>query len=139
VSKEIFAPVLVLALWSFVMLFWLYATRIPAMKKFAIKPDARAGRDEFHGQFPPQVRWKSDNYTNLMEQPTVFYAVALSLALLNEGSGLNLGLAWAYTGLRVAHGIVQASVNIVLLRFALFMAASLVLLVMTVRAIIAVL
>ena len=80
------------------------------------------------------VRWKADNYNNLMEQPTLFYAVALTLALLGAGKGLNTSLAWLYVGLRVAHSLIQAIVNVVMLRFAIFMAASFVLLVMSVRA-----
>jgi hypothetical protein len=39
-----------------------------------------------------------------------------------------------YVGLRVAHSLVQAIINVVILRFAIFMAASFVLLVMSVRA-----
>jgi hypothetical protein len=80
------------------------------------------------------VRWKADNYNNLMEQPTLFYAVTLTLVLLGAGDGLNTALAWAYVGLRIAHSLVQAIVNIVMLRFAIFMAASIVLLAMSVRA-----
>ncbi len=69
-----------------------------------------------------------------MEQPTLFYAVALVLALLDARTGFNTALAWLYVGLRILHSLVQAIVNVVLLRFALFMAASFVLLLMTVRA-----
>jgi hypothetical protein len=87
-----------------------------------------------HAQLPAQVRWKADNYNNLMEQPTLFYAVTLALALLGAGEGLNTGLAWLYVGLRVAHSLIQAIINVVMFRFAIFMAASLVLLVMSVRA-----
>jgi hypothetical protein len=29
-------------------------------------------------QLPTSVRWRADNYNNLMEQPTMFYAVALT-------------------------------------------------------------
>ena len=90
--------------------------------------------EEFHAQLPAQVRWKADNYNNLMEQPTLFYAVALTLALLGAGEGLNTSLARLYVGLRVAHSLIQAIVNVVMLRFAIFMAASFVLLVMSVRA-----
>jgi hypothetical protein len=69
-----------------------------------------------------------------MEQPTLFYAVALTLALIGDETGLNAMLAWLYVGLRIVHSLVQAIVNIVILRFAIFMAASLVLLTMAVRA-----
>jgi hypothetical protein len=132
--SPILASVIALVLWSFVMWAWLYATRIPALKKHRIVYDPRRPAEEFHAQLPPDVRWKADNYNNLMEQPTLFYAVALVLALLDAGTGFNTALAWLYVGVRVLHSLVQAIVNVVLLRFALFMAASFVLLLMTVRA-----
>jgi hypothetical protein len=126
--------VVLLVLWTLAMCVWLYATRIPALKKHNIVYDPHRRSEEFHAQLPASVRWKADNYNNLLEQPTIFYAVALTLAFLNEGSGLNAGLAWAYVALRIAHSLIQALINDVMIRFALFAAASLVLLVMTVRA-----
>jgi hypothetical protein len=132
--SPILAPLLALVLWSFVMWAWLYATRIPAVVRNRIVFDPHRPAEEFHAQLPAAVRWKADNYNHLMEQPTLFYAVALTLALLGAGAGLNLALAWLYVGLRVAHSLVQATVNIVMIRFAIFMVASVVLLVLTVRA-----
>ena len=132
--SPILTPLILLVLWTLVMCVWLYATRIPALKKHNLVYDARRPSEEFHAQLPAEVRWKADNYNNLLEQPTIFYAVALTLAFLNAGSGLNADLAWAYVGLRIAHSLVQAVINRVMIRFALFAAASLVLLVMTIRA-----
>ena len=132
--SPILAPLIVLVLWSFVMWAWLYATRIPAIVKNKIVLDPDRPKEEFHARLPAQVRWKADNYNHLMEQPTLFYAVALTLALIGEGVGLNAGLAWLYVALRIIHSLVQATVNIILLRFAIFMTASVVLLAMTVRA-----
>jgi hypothetical protein len=132
--STILAPVIALVLWSFVMWAWLYATRIPAVAKDNIVYDPHRPAEEFHARLPAEVRWKADNYNNLMEQPTLFYAVALTLALLGAGDGLNTALAWLYVGLRIAHSLVQAIVNIVMLRFAIFMAASIVLLAMSIRA-----
>lgn len=116
------------------MCVWLYATRIPALKEHNIAYDPRRPAEEFHAQLPANVRWKADNYNNLLEQPTIFYAVTLTLAYLHAASSLNVGLAWAYVVLRLAHSLVQALINKVMIRFALFAAASLVLLVMTIRA-----
>ena len=113
---------------------WLYATRIPAIVKNRIVYDPYRPAAEFHAQIPPRARWKADNYNNLMEQPTLFYAVALTLALAGAGAGWNARLAWLYVGLRIVHSLVQALINAVTLRFAVFMAASLVLLVLAVRA-----
>jgi hypothetical protein len=132
--SPILVPLITLVLWSFVMWAWLYATRIPAIIKNRIILDPYRSKEEFHTQLPAQARWKADNYNHLMEQPTLFYAVTLTLALLDEGAGLNTALAWLYVGLRVSHSLVQALVNIIMLRFAIFMAASVVLLAMTMRA-----
>ena len=132
--SPLLAPVIALVLWSLAMCAWLYAARIPAIGKTGIVYDPRRPAEEFHAQLPAAVRWKADNYNNLMEQPTLFYAVALTLALLGGDAGMNAALAWLYVALRVAHSLVQALINIVILRFAIFMAATFVLLVMTVRA-----
>jgi hypothetical protein len=124
------APVVVLVAWSLVMWLWLYATRIRAMLRLKTPMDGRLPKEQTVGTLPPEVRWKADNYNHLMEQPTIFYAVALTLAVADmaagdAGSGLNIILAWFYVILRIIHSLVQATVNIVMARFAIFMAASL--------------
>src|SRR6267154_431696 len=122
--SPIFGPIIALVAWSLVMCAWLYATRIPAITRQKIVYNPTHPDAEFHAQLPPQVRWKADNYNNLMEQPTLFYAVALTLALLGADTALNTGLAWLYVALRVAHSLVQATINVVLVRFALFISAT---------------
>jgi hypothetical protein len=130
----ILCAVIALVLWTFVMWLWLYATRIPAMMKGGVVYDPTKPASDFMDQIPPQVRWKADNYNHLHEQPTIFYAVAIILSMLAAGGGLNATLAWIYVGLRIAHSLVQATANIVMLRFALFVAASAILFVLTLRA-----
>ena len=127
-------PVLALVAWTFVMCGWLYATRIPAIRRQGIVYDPMRPAEEFQSRLPAPVRWKADNYNNLMEQPTLFYAVALTLALAGPASRPELVLAWLYVALRVLHSLVQATVNKVALRFPLFLAATLVLLAMTIQA-----
>jgi hypothetical protein len=133
-NSAMLGPVIALVLWSFVMWAWLYATRIPAIVKNKIELGPTATKSEMNAQLPASVRWKADNYNHLMEQPTLFYAVALTLAVLGTGDEINVVLAWAYVGIRVVHSLVQALVNIVMLRFAIFMLGSLVLLALSVRA-----
>jgi hypothetical protein len=132
--SPILAPLIALVLWSFVMWAWLYATRIPAIMKNKIVLDPHRPKEDFNALVPARVRWKADNYNHLMEQPTLFYAVTLTLAVIGEGTGLNAGLAWLYVGLRIAHSLVQAIVNVIMLRFAIFMVASVVLLALAIRA-----
>ena len=132
--SPLFAPIIALVLWTFVMWAWLYATRIPAIRKNRVRLDPEQTKEAFNAQIPAQTRWKADNYNHLMEQPTLFYAVALTLALLGAGDVVNIALAWSYVALRVAHSLVQATVNVILLRFWVFVASSLVLLALTLRA-----
>ena len=123
-----------LVLWTFVMWFWLYATRLPAIIKGKIVYDPQRPASEFLDKIPPRVRWKADNYNHLHEQPTIFYAVAIILAMLGAGGGLNATLAWIYVGLRIVHSLVQGLVNKVEIRFAVFVAASMVLLILAINA-----
>jgi hypothetical protein len=136
--SPILQPVVVLVLWSMVMWAWLYATRIPAMQKAKVALDPNTTGAEMSAQLPPAVRWKADNYNHLMEQPTLFYATALVLALAGQGGGLNAMLAWGYMSLRIVHSLVQATTNVIMLRWAVFMLSSLVLLALAVHAAMAV-
>src|SRR3546814_8821749 len=61
------------------------------------------------GILPPEVQWKAHNYNHLMEQPTVFYAVAIALAVGGMGGGLNAQIAWAYVALRIVHSLIQVT------------------------------
>jgi hypothetical protein len=126
----ILAPAAVLVLWSLIVLLWMTATRFPAFAKAGLKmSEAEPGLRyvDVEPMMPAKVNWKSHNYTHLMEQPTLFYAVVAVLALAGEGSGINASLAWAYVGIRVVHSIWQSTVNIIPVRVALFTVSTLVL------------
>ena len=64
---------------------------------------------------PAHVQWKAHNYNHLHEAPTLFYAVAIVLAIIGQGDGFNTTLAWAYVGLRVIHSLIQV-LELMLLR-----------------------
>lgn len=136
IYSPIFGPIVALVAWSLIMMAWMYIVRFPAMRRKGISLKGRIGSKSgaLDGVVEDQVQWKAHNYNHLMEQPTLFYAIAITLALLGWGAGINLYVAWAYVGFRVAHSLVQAITNVVLYRFYLFLAASLCLLVLTVHA-----
>ena len=139
IGMGILQPVVVLAGWTMVMWAWMYATRIPAMRVRNVDPDSLANDPEarLDKLLPPQVQWKAHNYNHLHEAPTVFYAIAIVLAIVGQGDGLNAALGWAYVGLRVIHSLVQATVNKVMLRFWIFVASSVVLIALIVHAAVA--
>ena len=134
--SPILAPVVALVAWSLVMTIWMYAVRFPAMARKGISLKGRIGSKggDLDGVVEPHVQWKAHNHNHLMEQPTLFYAICLTLALMDFGGGLNLALAWAYVGFRVVHSLIQATVNIVRWRLLAHLAASLCLLALTLHA-----
>lgn len=133
-TSALLQPVMALVLWSFVMWAWMYATRIPAIVKAKMVLDPMLPNGQQMATLPPQVRWKADNYNHLMEQPTIFYATALALAIAGDTSGANLALAWGYVGVRIVHSLVQALINKIEVRFSLFVLSSLLLLALAVNA-----
>jgi hypothetical protein len=127
------APVLALVLWSLLIWVWLYATRIPAMRRAGIKPQAGAPAGAVRALLPESANKIADNYNHLMEQPTIFYATAFAAHLAGAADGVNIGFAWAYVALRVAHSLVQCTANIVLARFAIFALSTLALAALAIR------
>ena len=123
-------PILALILWTFVLWFWLYATRIPAINKLGA---GKIKRKEDLRQRPDRVVNIADNYNHLHEQPTLFYALAIYSHLAGTADATNVALAWAYVGIRIVHSLIQCTSNFIPLRFAVFSLGSLVLRAMTVR------
>ena len=128
--QSVLAPVLALIVWSLLIWVWMYVKRLPAIAKAKVPPqDAR-----FPGSLnilPDDARAAADNYNHLMEQPTIFYALAFLTYLLSMQTGCTAALAWAYVGLRIVHSLVQITVNIVPVRFLLFSLSTIVLMVWT--------
>ena len=125
-------PVVALVVWSLIMLIWLYATRIPAMSGAKLRP-GQATRAQMEA-LPAWAANPASNYNHLMEQPTLFYALCFALQFLDQANDINIGLAWLYVILRVVHSLVQATVNIIIIRFLIFVTASVVLVMLAVHA-----
>jgi len=130
------APVLALIVLSLVVWVWMYATRIPAMQRAKIDPEA-AAHPGSRDVVPSAARRVADNYNHLMEQPTIFYALVFVIVLAGHSDALSIDLAWAYVGLRVVHTLIQCTVNIVNLRFLVFALSTVVLMAMAGREVMA--
>ena len=138
-DNSILAPAAVLVMWSLIMLLWLAGTRLPAMSKAGIDlGKAVGGRGaDIDPNVPPSVAWKSHNYSHLMEQPTIFYATVMILAITGGATSLSVSLAWGYVAIRVVHSVWQATINRVIIRSALFFLSTGFLIVLAVQALIA--
>ena len=136
IGMEILKPLIVLAGWTMVMWLWMYITRLPAMSSAKIDSKNLVGGtgQTLDAVLPAKTQWIAHNYNHLHEAPTVFYAVALVLAIIGQGDGFNACIAWAYVGLRIVHSLVQVISNRVIVRFGLFVLSSLALIMLIAHA-----
>ena len=109
-------PVLVLVIWTFIIFLIMAFGRVSFMNN----PQDAADSKDYKNQLPTWVNRTADNYNHLFEQPVAFYAVTLTIALVNSFDSLIVQLAWAYVLIRIIHSLVQLTINIVLVRFFLF-------------------
>ena len=132
--SPLLAPIVALVAWSLVMYIWMYVARIGAMRRQGISAKGMRGTRGLDGIIPDEANWKAHNYAHLMEQPTIFYAIVFALVLMGFDHPINVDLAWAYVVLRVVHSLIQATVNIVIIRFVVFTLSSLCLIGLTTHA-----
>ena len=130
-------PVVALVAWTLLIMLWMAATRFRAFKQMGvtlntIPPGSRGVNLE--GKAPDSAQWKSHNYSHLLEQPTLFYAIAITLALMGMDQPINVYLAWGYVAFRIVHSLIQCTVNVVRYRFLMFLLASACLIGLTVHA-----
>lgn len=134
----ILGPAAVLVLWSLLVLVWLVITRFSAFAQagISIASAPLGGRyADVEKDMPTKANWVSHNYTHLMEQPTIFYAVVAILALSGDTGSVAVASAWGYTILRIVHSLWQSLVNIVAVRVILFTLSTICLWVLAVRAV----
>jgi hypothetical protein len=74
-----------------------------------MEPDQIA--QDMNTKLPISIRQVADNYNHLHEQPTVFYAVALALAVAGDDHPYTIYGAWGYVGARIVHSLFQSLVN----------------------------
>lgn len=135
-TENILAPMLALVCWTLVMWVWLYATRLPAMRKAGLDP-AKVKEKRDLDVLPRSVRQVADNYNHLHEQPVIFYALVVYSQLAGMADPINVMLAWAYVGFRIAHSVFQSLVNFIPVRFALFTLATFALMGIAIRDVLA--
>lgn len=137
-TSAILAPAAVLVLWSLMVLAWLTTIRLKSLAAAGIRlanVEVGARYSDIESTMPAKANWASHNYTHLMEQPTIFYAVIAVLAIAGDTSGVNLAFAWIYVGLRIAHSLWQCGVNVVRIRVVLFASSTFCLWVLAINAV----
>ncbi|MDJ0643586.1 MAG: MAPEG family protein [Erythrobacter sp.] len=139
-QAQILAPAAVLVVWTLIILFWIVPVRFGAIAKVEDKSvftGKEGGRgQDLEGKIPDKANWPAHNHTHLHEQPTLFYAVVVILAIVGPGA-FDVLLAWTYVGIRIVHSLWQILVNKIPIRFALFLLSTVVLVTLAIRAVMA--
>ena len=123
-QSVIFAPMFAMFFLTIVVWIYMYSRRIPFILKNNLSPEQLRPL-EFARLSPPAVSNPSDNLKNLFEVPVLFYVLALYLFVANHVDLTYLVAAWMFVGFRVLHSMIHCTVNIVVLRFYLYLAATL--------------
>ena len=130
--NPILLPLLTMVFLTFAVWVYLFALRIPEIKRRRINPEDLKDRAEAH-QLLTVSAAASNNLKNLFEVPVLFYVAAMLAMLLLIQDGLLVLLAWGFVILRIVHSIIQCSYNRVMHRFIVYISSCLFLVFLWIR------
>lgn len=133
-QTAIFGPFFATMLLTLVVWVYMYVRRIRFITASKIEPNELAVPGELARRSPPAVSNPSDNLKNLFEIPVLFYALALYLFVTSQVDAVYVGAAWTFVMFRALHSAVHCTINIVLVRFWLYLLATLAVWFMLLRA-----
>lgn len=122
-QEQIFSPVFIMMLLTMAVWIYMYAKRIPFLNSIDLEPN-QITPTELSRLSPPSVSNPSDNLKNLFEVPLIFYALTLYLYITNQVDSIYLWASWVFVSFRVLHSLVHCTINIVMLRFVLYVISS---------------
>ena len=133
-SEQILQPMLGMMLLTLGVWVYMYVKRLGHIKRARIDPQELTTAYKAARHFPEEIGYPADNLRNLFELPVLFYAICLYLYVTGSVDDLYVIAAWSFVGLRAVHSAIQCTTNIVMHRFAVYMAGAVVLWFMVLRA-----
>ena len=127
---SILHPMLGMLAWSGLIVAVLLSTRLPLIVRQWGRLQYAKHSEDVRPKMSDRLRYVTDNYNHLFEQPTLFYATLVYIQLAGTANHANVSLAWAYVVLRVIHSLIQLTANNVSWRAASFATSSAILLTM---------
>jgi len=118
VQTAIFGPVFAMIVLTFAVWTYMYMRRIPFIQ--SLDPQIVLTPAKLAELSPPAIANPSDNLKNLFEIPVIFYTLALYLFATGQVDGVYVGAAWVFAIFRALHSAVHCTVNVILVRFALY-------------------
>ena len=133
-QTAIFGPFFAMLFLTLLVWVYMYIRRIGFIRSNKISPRDLAVPGELALLSPPEVSNPSDNLKNLFEIPVLFYGLALYLFVTNQVDAAYVGAAWTFVAFRTLHSAVHCTINIVMLRFYLYLVSALAVWFITFRA-----
>lgn len=133
-QDAIFGPFFATIFLTFLVWVYMYIRRIDFITSQKIRPQVLATPGRLAQIVPPNVSNPSDNLKNLFEIPILFYALVLYLFTMKQVDAVYVSTAWIFVGFRALHSAVHCTFNLILLRFYLYLFATLAVWFIAVRA-----
>jgi hypothetical protein len=124
-QTAIFGPFFATMFLTLVVWAYMYVRRIGFIRSNGISPKDLAVPGELARLSPPEISNPSDNLKNLFEIPVLFYALALYLFATNQVDDAYVSAAWVFVAFRALHSVVHCTINLVMLRFYLYLFSTL--------------
>ena len=132
-QTAIFGPFFATMLLTLLVWVYMYIRRIRFITMNNIDPKDLAVPGALAQLSPAEVSNPSDNLKNLFEIPVLFYALALYLFVTGQVDVTYVSAAWIFVAFRALHSVVHCTLNLVMLRFYLYLIATLAVWFMLVR------
>ncbi len=127
-SNPILLPMFAMVVLTFVVWTRLFVVRVREMRARRIRPQSVATSRKRAEAF--EDTRASDNFVNLFELPLLFHLLCLVLLVTQVDNAWFVYGAWLYVGLRAVHSAIQCTCNRVMHRFQVYLASTLVLIVL---------
>src|SRR5215831_5397124 len=124
-QAAIFGPFFAMMFLTLVVWLYMYIRRISFITGSGVNSQDLAVPGALAQISPPAVNNPSDNLKNLFEIPVLFYALVLYLFITKQVDAPYLDAAWVFVAFRVLHSAVHCTFNLVMLRFYLYLIATL--------------
>jgi hypothetical protein len=133
-QNTIFSPFLAMMFLTLLVWVYLYIRRISFITRRKIGSQDLSVPGTLAQISPPSVSNPSDNFKNLFEIPVLFYVLVLYLFITQQVDNMYVNAAWIFVAFRALHSAVHCTFNLIMLRFYLYLIASLALWFMLFRA-----
>ena len=124
-QDAIFSPFFATVFLTLLVWVYMYIRRISFITSINIPSKDLAVPGTLAQISPPNVSNPSDNLKNLFEIPVLFYALVLYLFITKQVDTVYVNAAWVFVVFRVLHSAVHCTFNLIMLRFYLYLFATL--------------